>query len=101
MSFWVSPPHRVSTKPYCPNPKCRALLDGAAGVQTYMAPEPGNFSICCYCGVTTIYTEDLQLRFLTQAEMQIFESDLSMVTARSEMLQRIATHPRKPPRVHE
>lgn len=48
---------------------CGHLLSGATGIDYDERPEPGNLSVCAYCGVLRIYAEDLSLRELTREEL--------------------------------
>jgi DNA-directed RNA polymerase subunit RPC12/RpoP len=49
---------------------CGSKLDGASGIDHRHAPEPGNLSVCGYCGHLRAYAEDLSLRELTSEEMR-------------------------------
>lgn len=36
-------------------------------------PEPGNLSICAYCGELTIFNDDLSQRAVTEAEITTYK----------------------------
>lgn len=57
---------------------CGHLLSGARGVDWDNRPEPGNLSVCMYCGVLRMYTADLTLRELTREELAEVMADQEM-----------------------
>jgi transcription elongation factor Elf1 len=78
--------HRLPRQPTCPS--CGKLLDGAAGVATDARPEPGDVSVCVYCGHLMAFADDLTLRELTAAEMHEIAGDeriLAVQRARAQM----------------
>jgi len=54
---------------------CGAPLSGAAASEGQHTPQPGNFSICFYCGHYAVFDEKLRLREPTDAEMLEFIGD--------------------------
>jgi hypothetical protein len=55
-------------KPVAQCVDCGKWLDGAAGVDTDDAPDPGDFTVCAYCGSIMVYKDDLTLRQPNAAE---------------------------------
>lgn len=49
-------------------PTCRETLDGVTSTGSRAQPEPGDYSICVYCGTLLMFTETLVLRRLTYDE---------------------------------
>jgi hypothetical protein len=47
---------------------CGHLLDGATGMAHNDPPNPGDVSLCFYCGRLNIFNDDLTLRQATVAE---------------------------------
>jgi hypothetical protein len=48
--------------PTSPCPYCGTKLDGAFGFENNDVPEPGDASICAYCGGIFIFDQNLELR---------------------------------------
>jgi len=46
--------------------ECKANLDAAAGP---CKPEPGDFTLCAYCGSLNVFTDNLALRPPTDEEL--------------------------------
>lgn len=66
----------------CPN--CHKVLDGATGVDDGgvnddLMPDPGDATVCLYCGHLCIYGNDLRLRHPTSGEMSEIAGDPKMV----------------------
>lgn len=59
---------KVLSKPRCP--ACQTTLDGATSVEVDAKPESGDCSVCAYCGLILVFTEDLQLRQMTATEYE-------------------------------
>lgn len=55
--------------PLCPS--CGAVVDGATQINgdAEGLPDPGDLSMCIYCGKYLLFTEGLELRLLTEAEV--------------------------------
>ena len=54
-------------------PVCGTTLDAASGIATARAPEPGDVSVCLYCGTMLTWAEDMalvQIDPTTWAEIQ-------------------------------
>jgi hypothetical protein len=47
---------------------CGAPLDGASGVGVDASPDPGDITVCIYCGHIMAFADDLTMRPLTDAE---------------------------------
>jgi hypothetical protein len=55
---------------------CGHKLDAASELKANgPRPEPGNLSVCIYCGRLRVYTDDLTLRELTDDELDEIMSD--------------------------
>lgn len=54
--------------PSSPCTNCGKQLDGATSVDCDAPPDPGDMTVCIYCGHLMAFNEDLQLRDLTPAE---------------------------------
>jgi hypothetical protein len=55
-----------------PCPYCCRVMDAATGISPEgvdMMPDPGDFSLCSYCGEFLIYDKDLLLRKPTDDEL--------------------------------
>jgi hypothetical protein len=65
--------HQLKTVPQCVD--CGKRLDGAAGVDTDDAPDPGDFTVCAYCGNIMVYDDDLSLRRPNAAEAREIAGD--------------------------
>lgn len=68
---------------------CGHKLSGARGIDWDNMPEPGNLSVCMYCGVLRMYAEDLSLRELTREELSDVMADREMSTQILRMRQAI------------
>ena len=67
-------------------PGCGKHVDGAlASTVRSPAPKPGDLTVCGYCGVAGVFTDDLQIRALTQDEFVDLpaqtKQDISRATA--------------------
>lgn len=59
---------------------CGADLNAATGAYDVTAdPDPGDVSVCLYCGCLSIFTEVLLLRAPTDAEYQQLAQDQNIV----------------------
>jgi hypothetical protein len=63
---------------------CGYVLDGATGVaeddhKGDLVPDPGDFTICVYCGHLMIFTDTLTMRDLTKDEMIKVAGDKRMI----------------------
>jgi hypothetical protein len=65
--------HQLKLVPQCVD--CGKQLDGAAGVDTDDAPDPGDFTVCAYCGSIMVYNDGLTLRQPDAAEAREIASD--------------------------
>jgi hypothetical protein len=54
---------------------CGKQLDGAAGIDTDAAPNPGDFTVCAYCGSIMVYNDELTLRQPNAAEVRKVAGD--------------------------
>lgn len=86
---------------WCPNPHCQALLTGYTPVdEKAQRPEPGDFSVCCYCGAICRYVNAQgELRQADEGELD--ELDELMRTRLLLARQWIRTQGRKPPQRRE
>jgi transcription elongation factor Elf1 len=50
-------------------PACEAELNASTGVDHDVAPEPGDFSICLYCGAALEFSEDRTLQPIDEASL--------------------------------
>jgi hypothetical protein len=48
--------------------RCGKRLDAASNVNDINPPEPGDVSICLYCGTINMFALDMSLRQLTEDE---------------------------------
>jgi hypothetical protein len=55
--------------PECKCPNCGAGVDAATNLFGKGGPEPGDISICLYCGCLMKFKDDMMLRRLTGAEL--------------------------------
>ena len=55
--------------PECKCPGCGAACDASTNLLGKQGPEPGDVSICLYCGMLMKFTDDMMLRQLTGTEM--------------------------------
>jgi hypothetical protein len=68
---------------------CHKVVDAASGVGTDDSPDPGDFTICIYCGHLMVFADDLTLRELTEDEMVDVAGDrrlLAVQRARGAMV---------------
>lgn len=56
----------VVIRAVCPN--CDKHLDRSTGAGHGQAPKPGDLSICYYCAVLSVFTDELGLRRVTLEE---------------------------------
>ena len=62
------------TKPsYCTS--CKKILDGTTCVNDEVKPNPGDITICMYCGNVMAFDDDLSLRNLTIEEKHMVAND--------------------------
>lgn len=54
---------------------CDAPLDGATGVGADAQPNPGDATVCIYCGHIMAYDSQLNLRELTEDEIDAIAGD--------------------------
>lgn len=71
--------HRV-TKATCPIEGCHRQLDAASGGPS--APAAGDATICAYCENWLIFTDDLQLREITEAEITELDQEAFQLLVR-------------------
>jgi hypothetical protein len=69
-------------------PACDRTLDGATGLTTDNAPEPGDLTVCAYCASFLTFNLDLSHRKLTAEEFSELTEDEqhNIVTARKIVL---------------
>lgn len=69
-------------------PYCKAMVDTASPVNPGEVPDPGDVSVCFYCGEFMKYGDDMRLEKLTQREFnQIPHSDrLKMIKIKIAIL---------------
>jgi hypothetical protein len=70
---------------------CGKVLDGATIVMAENSPKPGDLTVCAYCGLIACYTDDLQTRPATGADL------LKLDPGPRATLERIAEALRKRP----
>lgn len=61
----------------CPN--CEALLDAVDSVGVDAEPNPGDLTICFYCGEPLIFNEDMSLRAMNDQDMKCFENEGALI----------------------
>jgi len=67
---------------------CGKLLNGATAIDSDSAPDPGDVTVCIYCGSLMIFEDDLSLRRPQPEEIVEMAGDeriLAMQQARKEM----------------
>ena len=69
----IGPSVTLSEPPRCPH--CRKKLDGAFEVGGEGRPEPGNISLCGYCGNWSIYGKNLELVKPDQKLLAMIKAD--------------------------
>ena len=62
---------------------CKHPLDAATGTRPDCAVTPGGVSVCLYCGAVAMFTQDLRLRALTEAEAASVEDDPMLASMRA------------------
>jgi len=65
--------HKLDDALVCP--ECGKPLNGASGIDTDNGPDPGDFSVCIYCGTILVFSEDIKLRHPTAEEMKDIAGD--------------------------
>lgn len=61
-------PQVVTMMPTCKCPTCGHVLDAATGDD---GPQPGDLSVCAHCTGLSVVTDQLALRQMTQAEIDL------------------------------
>ena len=77
--------------PTAPCPNCGKVLDAATNVSNDGQAEPGDISICLYCGHINAFADDLTLRNLTDAEMTMIAGDpliIAVQNMRAEVIKK-------------
>jgi hypothetical protein len=68
---------RLATDPRCPS--CAAILNGVTPAGMYgplrKLPNPGDFTVCCYCAAILRFAPDLALENVSAEEMARFEPE--------------------------
>jgi hypothetical protein len=86
-------PHRLPEQ-HCSS--CGSKLNAATFVgPDDSRPDPGDLSICLYCGYLSAYADDLTLRPLTSAEMHAVAGSPSMLAGQRLRAEYLKQHPRK------
>jgi hypothetical protein len=70
---------------------CGKVTDAASSVGTEATPEPGDISICLYCGHIMAFTDALTMRELNDEEIVRIAGDLRIVaiqTARKKVFEK-------------
>ncbi len=49
-------------------PGCGNANDGATGIIGMGSPEPGDVTVCAYCGMVLVFTDTLRTRILSNEE---------------------------------
>lgn len=78
---------QLESAPHCP--ACNKLLDGFTDPKGDATPESGNLSICSYCRTFLCFTDELQLREMTQEEIVNLPADLRGLLMRSPQVLQI------------
>lgn len=55
-------------KDHCPN--CNKLLDAATELSKEVKPNPGDISICIYCGTILVFAVDMALMVATMSDLE-------------------------------
>lgn len=65
-------------------PRCLTRMDGLTHIGGSMAlPDPGDFTICAYCGTMLVYADDLSVREATGDEQVQAAMDPRIAVARA------------------
>lgn len=57
-------------------PTCGEVLHASTSVgEEGLEPRPGDLSVCCYCLEISVFTDDLQLRPMTEADFDGLDHD--------------------------
>lgn len=54
---------------HCVNASCGKLLDAASHEEEGVAPAPGDFTVCLYCGTFYRFVDTLSLQVLTEEQI--------------------------------
>jgi hypothetical protein len=54
---------------------CKHKIEAATAVHGNRTPGPGSISICAYCGMPGVYTDAMDIRPLTEVELQRIKRD--------------------------
>jgi hypothetical protein len=65
-------------------PSCGATLDTSEHPLEDISPEPGNLSLCVYCGAWLVFAEGLVLRRATPEEIRVIQSTNPFAVALAE-----------------
>jgi hypothetical protein len=56
-------------------PACGQRLSGATSLDGDFAPQAGDLSVCCNCGESLVFNDDLTLHSISKEEMDSLSSD--------------------------
>lgn len=79
-----TPPARCS--------RCDQVLDAVSKAEGEGTPQPGDISMCLYCGALHLFTKRLKLRRMTFGEIAELEPDTRALLRRMQRAQRISSH---------
>ena len=54
---------------------CKKDLDAHSGIDTDRSPEPGDLSVCAYCGAISEFDEGLNLKPLSDEELLVIAAE--------------------------
>lgn len=66
-----------------PCPSCGKSLNRCGSRSGERGPQPGDLSVCLYCGHLSVYGDDVGLRELTDAEVVEVAGDADMLQAQN------------------
>ena len=68
-------------------PACNEVLNATSGLSDAAAtPNPGDFSLCAYCGTVLRFNDDLSIREAEHADIEILDDELFEEIAVTQML---------------
>ncbi len=68
--------HTKLGEDHCPS--CKKLLDAATSLEEGAVPNPGDISVCIYCGEFLLYGDDMALEILPKVIWDQLETELKI-----------------------
>jgi hypothetical protein len=70
-------------------PRCKKTLDGATPMCRGDVPEPGDYTVCAYCGVVLKWNSDMVLVLMNEEDFrQLSTEELVDISKASEVVKR-------------